>query len=127
MANDIRVLYVEDEPDIQALAELALVNLGGMTVKSCHNGREAVEVINDFAPDLIILDAMMPVMDGPTTLQEIRKLDMFRETPVIFMTARTKSHEIQQFLDLGAVDIIAKPFDPMSLANRVREIYQRAG
>jgi CheY-like chemotaxis protein len=118
-----RILYAEDEPDIQAVAKLALEMVGGFQVLICASGIEALEKVKDFAPDLILLDVMMPGMDGPTTLQRLRADPATAAIPVIFLTAKVQPAEVAQYQTLGALDVIAKPFDPMNLANRVREIW----
>jgi len=119
-----KILYVEDEPDIQAIAQIALEVVGGFTLKICSNGNDAISAITDFAPDLLLLDVMMPGIDGPTTLKEFRKIPEFTETPAIFMTAKVQPDEIDALLAYGAVDVISKPFDPMELANLIREIWK---
>ena len=120
------ILYVEDEPDIRTVAQLALETVGGFTLRVCGSGEEAVEIGPAFKPDLILLDVMMPGMDGPTTLAALRKHPSLQDTPVIFMTAKVQPSEIQQYRDLGALDVIAKPFDPMMLAEQVRNIWAQA-
>jgi len=120
-----KILYAEDEPDIQTITKMALSDLGGFDLKTCNNGAEAVEHAEAFAPDLILLDVMMPTMDGPSALKLIKKIDSLKNTPVIFMTAKAQSHEVQQYLDLGAIDVIAKPFDPMTLASNITDIYNK--
>lgn len=119
------ILYVEDEPDIRTVAQLALETVGGFTLKVCGNGEEAVKAGPSFNPDLILLDVMMPGMDGPTTLDALRKDPALKDTPVIFMTAKVQPSEVQLYRDLGALDVIAKPFDPMTLAEQVRHIWAR--
>jgi CheY-like chemotaxis protein len=119
-----RILLVEDEEDIRAVAEVALETVGGFTLKACASGRDAVEEIAGFAPQLLILDVMMPGMDGPETLREIRALPGYRDIPAVFMTAKVQSDEVASYLAEGALDVIPKPFDPMALADRVREIWQ---
>ncbi|WP_455217888.1 response regulator [Kaarinaea lacus] len=121
-----RILYVEDEPDIQAVAQIALEAVGGFTLKICNNGLEALREAVDFAPDLLLLDVMMPDMDGPTTLGELRKLPSLASTPAIFMTAKVQPHEVEELRALGAIDVIAKPFDPMNLSNQIKEIWKTA-
>lgn len=118
-----RILYVEDEPDIQAVARLALEAVGGFTVEVCSSGEEALGKAQQFAPDLILLDVMMPGMDGPTTMQALRKLPALETTPVVFMTAKVQPQEVAQYKDLGAIDVVAKPFDPMTLADSIRAIW----
>jgi CheY-like chemotaxis protein len=121
-----KILYVEDEPDIRLIAELALESIGGFTLEVCESGADALAKGQHFAPDLLLLDVMMPEMDGPTTLQALRRLPGLEATPVIFMTAKVQAQEIAEYRDLGALDVIAKPFDPMTLAAQVEAIWQRS-
>ena len=118
-----RILYVEDEPDIQAVAKLALEMVGGFEVKICSSGAEALREAEAFAPDMILLDVMMPGMDGPTTFKALRALPSLAEVPIAFMTAKVQPAEIEYFKSLGARDVIAKPFDPMNLATQVRDVW----
>jgi two-component system, OmpR family, response regulator len=121
-----RILYVEDEPDIQAVAKLALERVGGFTVKICSSGQEALREVQAFAPDMILLDVMMPGMDGPTTLEKLRELPGMDKVTVAFMTAKVQPQEVSHFKSLGAVDVIPKPFDPMTLSNQVRSLWNAA-
>ncbi len=114
-----RILYVEDEPDIQAVAKLALEMVGGYQVMICSGGQEALDKVGGFAPDLILLDVMMPGMDGLTTLQNLRTDPATATIPVIFLTAKVQPSEVAQYQALGALNVIAKPFDPMTLAAQV--------
>ena len=118
-----RILYVEDEPDIQAVAAMALEMVGGFQVKVCSSGEEALQEVRSFAPDLILLDVMMPGMDGPGTLRALRAMPAAAQVPVAFMTAKVQPEEVEHYRALGALDVIAKPFDPMTLSNRVRDIW----
>lgn len=120
-----RILYVEDEPDIQTVARLALETLGGFTVEICSSGSEALEKIAAFRPQLILLDVMMPGMDGPTTLGKLRELPPFAATPVVFMTAKVQPSEVAGYKQIGAVDVIPKPFDPMTLSGQVQAVWER--
>ncbi|MBI3186413.1 MAG: response regulator [Gammaproteobacteria bacterium] len=120
-----KILYVEDEADIRTVAQLALEAVGGFTLEVCSKGEEAVAKAPAFNPDLILLDVMMPGMDGPGTLAALRNLPSLHHTPVIFMTAKVQPKEIQVYKALGALDVIAKPFDPMTLAEQVRTIWAR--
>lgn len=120
-----RVLYVEDEPDIQVVARLALESLGGYAVEICSSGEEALARAPVFQPQLLLLDVMMPGMDGPTTLKRLRGLPQFAGTPVVFMTAKVQPGEVAGYKELGALDVIAKPFDPMTLAGQVQAIWER--
>ncbi len=118
-----RILFVEDDPDIQVVATMALESLGGFTVLACGSGDEALSRFAGFAPELVLLDVMMPGMDGPATLAALRQLPS-GSVPVVFMTARVQAHEIAGYRQMGAVDVIAKPFDPMTLAATVQAIWR---
>jgi CheY-like chemotaxis protein len=118
-----RILYVEDEPDIQAVAKLALEMVGGFQVMICSGGQQALDTVDNFAPDLILLDVMMPGMDGPTTLQNLRANPATASIPVIFLTAKVQPNEVAQYQALGGLNVIAKPFDPMTLAAQVQKIW----
>lgn len=120
-----RILYVEDEPDIQAVAKLALEAIGGFTVEICSSGQEALDRAPAWAPQLILLDVMMPGMDGPTTMKKLRELPGLDATPVIFMTAKVQPQEVLEYKAMGALDVIPKPFDPMLLAATVSGIWGR--
>lgn len=120
-----RIFYVEDEPDIQAVAKLALEMVGGFTVKICSSGEEALREVVAFAPDMILLDVMMPGMDGPSTLKALRELPSLADVPVAFMTAKVQSAEVAHFKSLGAQEVIPKPFDPMTLASQVSAIWEQ--
>jgi len=120
-----KILYVEDDPDIQAIAIMVLDTISGFAVEPCSSGAEAVSKAVAFNPDLILLDVMMPGMDGPETLQALRNLHELAHTPVVFMTAKVQPQEVQGYLDLGAAGVIAKPFDPMTLADQLRDIWMQ--
>jgi two-component system OmpR family response regulator len=122
-----RILYVEDDPDIQLVARMALVRIGRFTVQVCSSGAEALAAAAEFNPDLLLLDVMMPEMDGMTTLAELRRLPGTRETPAVFMTARVNDGDVASYLELGAIGVIAKPFDAMQLAAKLRELWQTSG
>ena len=115
-----RILYVDDEPDIREVATMALELDPELETRACASGAEALEVAPLWEPDLILLDVMMPGMDGPTTLTKLRERAETAETRIVFITARTQAHEVERFIALGAVGVIAKPFDPMSLAEAAR-------
>jgi two-component system, OmpR family, response regulator len=120
-----RVIYVEDEPDIQAVARLALEMVGGLTVQICSSGEEALRETPRFEPQLILMDVMMPGMDGPGTLRALRERSLLDGVPVVFMTAKVQPREVAHYTALGALGVIAKPFDPMKLADQVRELWDR--
>lgn len=120
-----RILYAEDEPDIQSVAKLALEVLGGYEVLLCSNGTNVLDQVGGFAPSLILLDVMMPDLDGPATLQRLRADPNTAQIPVIFLTAKMQTSEVKQYQAMGAIDVIAKPFDPMLLATQVQKIWDQ--
>ena len=120
-----RILYVEDDPDIQKIARLSLERIGKFEVKICNSGMEAIESVSDYNPDLFLLDVMMPIMDGPTTLKELRKIDAFSKTPVIFMTAKAQVHEVEGYKELNVLDIIVKPFNAATLSTQIQELWRK--
>jgi DNA-binding response OmpR family regulator len=121
-----RILHVEDADDIRKIVEIILTRMGGYTLLQCASGREAVDKAAGFAPDLILLDVMMPGRDGPDTLKDLRAQEALRDTPVIFMTAKVQSGEIAMLKDLGAIDVLPKPFDPATLCGQIEAIWARA-
>ena len=121
-----KILYVEDEKDIQTIATMALEMVGKFTVRACSSGAEAIAMLAEFEPDLILLDVMMPGMDGPTTLARLREHPAGAGVPAVFMTAKVQPREIESLKGLGAIDVIAKPFDPMTLSDSLRKIWQAA-
>jgi len=120
-----RILYAEDEIDIQQVASLALETVGGYTLKICGSGLVVLNEIEAFEPQLLLFDVMMPDMDGPTALEKVREMEAYKTVPAVFMTAKVQPNETQRYLDMGAVDVIAKPFDPMTLAAQVQGIWER--
>jgi CheY-like chemotaxis protein len=118
--TDIRILHVDDEPDIREVIEIALGLDPAFVLRSCESGVEALATAAYWKPDIILLDVMMPVMDGPATLARLRENPGTADIPIIFMTARAQSREVDRFRALGAIGVIAKPFDPMTLAASVR-------
>ena len=119
-----RVLHVEDEIDIQAVAKIALEDIGGLRVESAGSGKEALAKVAAFAPDVILLDVMMPGMDGPATLRALRALPGAAHVPVVFMTAKIQSHEVEDYLKMGALGVLSKPFDPMTLAGDLQRLLE---
>ncbi len=120
----IRILHVDDEPDIREVVDMSLGLNPDFEVRSCASGMEALVTAAEWSPFLIMLDVMMPGMDGPTTLTHLRKNPATADIPVLFMTARAQTREIEQFIALGAQGVISKPFDPMTLAFQVRSHLQ---
>jgi CheY-like chemotaxis protein len=118
------VLYVDDEPDIREVVEMSLSLVAGLNVHVCESGERALQMLPELRPDMVLLDVMMPGMDGPSTLLKMRTMSGFESVPVIFMTAKAMPQEIARFRELGAVAVIAKPFDPLTLGNQVVELWE---
>jgi CheY-like chemotaxis protein len=116
----LRVLHVDDEPDIREVVEFSLGLDPGLVMRSCASGEEALAVVEGWAPDVILLDVMMPAMDGATTFGHLQSNPRTAHIPVVFMTARAQSRELDLLRSLGAIGVIPKPFDPMALAASLR-------
>jgi CheY-like chemotaxis protein len=119
------ILCIDDEPDVLSVAQLCLETVGGYHVSTASSGTEAIETTKILHPDVILLDMMMPDMDGQATLQQLRKNASLQDVPIIFMTARVREVEIKEYLSLGADDVLSKPFDPMMLASQVHAIWEK--
>ena len=118
------VLYVDDEPDIREIVQLALGLVDGLDVHVCESGERALCMLPDITPDLVLLDVMMPGTDGPTTLQRMRADPRLANIPVVFVTAKAMPAEVARFREQGAVAVIAKPFDPMQFGQQVVTIWE---
>ncbi len=118
------VLYVDDEPDIREVVQMSLSLVETLDVHTCESGERALVVLPELRPDLLLLDVMMPGMDGPSTLRKIRTMDGFETMPVIFMTAKAMPQEVERFHELGAAAVIAKPFDPLKLGSQVVAVWE---
>jgi CheY-like chemotaxis protein len=116
----MKVLIVDDDADIRSIIRLSLSRLGGMEVVEAASGAEGVRTAQDEKPDVILLDVMMPVMDGTATLAELRSHATTATTPVIFLTAKAMRAEIERLKALGAAGVLIKPFDPSTLPAQVR-------
>lgn len=116
------ILLVDDDPDIRRIAALSLERIGGFRVTLAASAREAVEQANRCAPDLVVLDVSMPEADGPATLSALRSLPATERVPVVFLTAGTSEEQIAHLRALGAVGVIAKPFDLRELPARLRDM-----
>ncbi len=121
-----KILLVEDDDDIRTIAEMSLTMVGEFEVRACASAAAALSAVAGFCPDLLLLDVMMPGMDGPALLGELRKRPDTAAVPAVFLTARTQGEDIDQLLALGAIDVIAKPFDPMQLPAALRAAWTRA-
>lgn len=120
------ILYVDDEPHIRELVEIALTLTGTLSVETCDSGECALNLLPTLKPDLVLLDAMMPGLDGPGILAAMRSDERFKSVPVIFMTAKAMPSEVSRFIAMGAVGVIPKPFDPMRLEQQVTDLWQQS-
>ena len=119
-----RIMLADDEPDILEVARIALETVGGYEVAVCGSGEELLRRAPEFAPDLLIVDVLMPDLDGVEVLERVRLLPEGADTPVVFLTGLIQEDEVESLRNTGAVEIIFKPFDPMTLAERVAEIWK---
>ena len=117
-----KILLVDDEPDIRTIAEMSLSQVGGWQTVLASSGSQALALAASHKPDLILLDVMMPEMDGFATFNALADRAETRDIPVIFMTAKVQSHERERYVGHGAAGVIAKPFDPMRLPEEIKEI-----
>ncbi|HWT92892.1 MAG TPA: response regulator [Solirubrobacteraceae bacterium] len=117
-----RVLLVDDEPDIREIARLSLENVGGWQVTTAASGVEALALTRESRFDAVLLDVMMPDLDGPATLARLREEGLIEGVPVIFLTAKVQAADRRQLDALGAAGTIGKPFDPMRLSDEVARV-----
>ncbi len=119
-----KILYVEDDADIRKIVSMSLEMVGDYTVEACESCADALEVVDDFDPDLLLLDVMMPDVDGPTTLSRLRRRASAADAPAVFITAKVQAGDMAQYKRLGVFDVIVKPFDPLVLSDRIGQIWQ---
>lgn len=120
-----KLLCVDDDADVLTIAKYCLENLSGVKVKCVGSGKEAIQEAISFHPDLILLDVMMPEMDGIETVKAIRLDPMIAQIPVIFFTAKTQKYDIDSYLKLGIIDVITKPFDPFTFSKSIQQIWDK--
>lgn len=118
------ILCVDDEADILEIAKMALETVGGYQVSTCQSGKEAIARVAQIKADIILLDVMMPGLDGPTTYSKLRAIASLKHVPVVFMTAKVQPKEVAAYIGLGSAGVILKPFDPMQLPGEVEELWR---
>jgi two-component system, OmpR family, response regulator len=118
-----RIMYVDDDPDLRAIAEISLRDLGGFTVELCGSGEEALQKADEFKPQIVLLDVMMPGMDGIETFKRLQDMPPTADTPIVFVSAKVQSHEVHAYLALGAAGVIPKPFDPLLLGEQAQRLW----
>ena len=120
-----KICYVEDDEDIQRIVRMSLERLGKMTVHIVGDPTMAIDAINAFKPDLVMLDWMMPKMDGPTLFRQMKLRPETSLLPVVFITAKASQRDLDQLMKLGAAATISKPFSPKDLPEQLREIWKK--
>ncbi len=115
----MKVLLIEDDCDIRESTSSCLEEVGGFEVVTAHSGEDGLVKAAEANPNVILLDVMMPIMDGPATLAALRSSESTKHIPIIFLTAKALSAEIATLKDLGAIGVLVKPFDPMSLHTQI--------
>lgn len=120
-----RILYIEDDDDIAAVAQLTLKAMGNFDVRHFRSGQAGIDAYESVAPHLILVDVMMPELDGPATVTHLKQVHGASCAPFIFMTARAQLSEQEQYRALGALDVIVKPFNPMTLCQKIQEIWDQ--
>lgn len=118
-----KIIYAEDEPDLQTVVEMTVQAMSDFEMKICDNGKILLDCVEEYSPDLIMLDVMMPELDGPSTFNKLKEMEKLKNVPVIFMTAKAQVHEVEHFKSLGAIGVITKPFDPMTLCEEIQNIW----
>jgi CheY-like chemotaxis protein len=119
------IMLVEDEPHIREVTKLILAKLGGFNVITCDSGTQALGKLEERPlPQLILLDVMMPGMDGPSTLEKIRQIPEALKIPVIFLTAKVQTHEIEQYTSMGVIGILTKPFNPTTISQEITKLWE---
>ena len=120
-----RILHIEDDESIRMITSVTLEAVGNLEVCSCDGGREGLAQFPVFKPQVVLLDVMMPELDGPGTLEELRKQFDLSDVMVMFMTAKVQQEELDHFRAIGGFDVIEKPFDPMALSGKIQECWEQ--
>nr|WP_267962013.1 response regulator [Stutzerimonas stutzeri] len=119
-----RILHVEDVPSIQVVTRIALEKIGGFEVLSCPSGQAALDQVQAFAPDLIMLDVMLPQMDGIELVRQLGDLVDLQQIPVVFLTGHLQPERLQELRQLGVRQVLNKPFDPLQLASQLQQVWE---
>jgi len=119
-----RILYVEDDDDIREIVKMSLEMLGRFQVAACDSCAAALSLVDEFSPELLLLDVMMPEVDGPATLRALRERVSAESAPAIFITARVEASDMQRYRKMGVLDVIVKPFDTVRLPGQIEQIWR---
>jgi two-component system OmpR family response regulator len=120
------VLYVDDDPDICEVVQATLSLIAALSVHTAGSGEQAIDLAYELRPDLVLMDVMMPGLDGPSTLKRMRERALIADIPVIFLTAKVLPAEVAHFLELGAIGVIGKPFEPLKLCDELFAIWNNS-
>jgi two-component system OmpR family response regulator len=120
-----RICYVEDDEDIQRIVRMSLERVGKMTVEVVGDPTKAIAAMTEFGPDLVMLDWMMPAMDGPTLFRQMQLRPETKSLPVVFITAKAAQRDLDELMKMGAAGTISKPFNPKDLPDQLRAIWAK--
>lgn len=120
-----KILYVDDDKDIQLIVKVGLDSTNQFDLTICSSGAEALQILSKTTPDLLLLDVMMPEMDGPSLVKEIRKRDDIENIPYMYITAKAHPNDVASLLLTGAISVITKPFNPINLGNEIQKIWNK--
>lgn len=120
------LLLIDDDPIVRRIAQISLTKIGKWNVTTAESGTSALQILQHSIPNLIMLDVLMPGMDGIETFECIKKLESLADVPIVFMTAKVQTHEVERYYELGITGVIVKPFDPIKLPIEVRKVYDHA-
>lgn len=121
-----KILMVDDDDAIRRVAQLTLSRIGKFEVALAKSGAEALDLVSKDRPDLILLDVMMPGMDGPAVFHRLKQNEQTEAIPIVFMTAKIQRHEVEAYSQMGATGVISKPFEPGELPDQLRQLYRSA-
>ena len=121
-----KLIIAEDDEDILTIIQISLEEVPNLQLKLCRTGQEVIQEAINFIPDMIILDVMMPNMDGIATIKALQLIPLLANIPVVFMTAKAQVRDIEEYLKLGVLDVIIKPFDPLLLPEIISECWRKS-
>ncbi len=119
-------MLIDDDENMNVVMKLALETVGGWQLEICLSGKEAIEKVSSFQPDLILLDAVMPDMSGPETLQALRKIPTLSQIPVLFISGKNRDELLEEVKFLGACGVLRKPFNPLTLKDSIQKIWDES-
>ena len=120
-----KIILIDDDPDILLIAKYSLENMQGVSIKYCDSGQEGIKEALDFEPDLILVDVMMPNMDGIAFIEAMRLIPILAKIPVAFLTAKIQKEDLDQYNAIGIKEVITKPFDPIKLPEEIQKLWEK--